>query len=132
MTMAQMGFFDLSDRYASLDTKRDPLVEIDAIVPREEFRPVLERVRNCCVIYTQAFQEVGRGWLGNGKPQPRSSDWSRRPAMRPWRASPNAAAPIPVLSPWSASSPGRPRAISSNRRRRDYPVTASPSKEARA
>lgn len=42
--MAQMGFFDLSDRYASLDAKRDPLVEIDAIVPREEFRQTLERV----------------------------------------------------------------------------------------
>ncbi len=25
--MAQMGFFDLSDRYASLDAKNDPLVE---------------------------------------------------------------------------------------------------------
>jgi len=42
--MAQMGFFDLSNRYASLDAKRDPLVEIDAIVPWEEFRPTLERV----------------------------------------------------------------------------------------
>lgn len=42
--MAQMGFFDLSNRYASLDAKRDPLVEIDAIVPWEEFRPALERV----------------------------------------------------------------------------------------
>jgi IS5 family transposase len=42
--MAQMGFFDLSYRYASLDAKRDPLVEIDAIVPWEEFRPTLERV----------------------------------------------------------------------------------------
>ena len=42
--MVQMGFFDLSDRYASLDAKRDPLVEIDAIVPWEEFRPTLERV----------------------------------------------------------------------------------------
>ena len=41
--MAQMGFFDLSDRYASLDAKNDPLVEIDAIVPWEEFRPTLER-----------------------------------------------------------------------------------------
>ena len=40
--MAQMGFFDLSDRYASLDAKRDPLVEIDAVVPWEEFRPTLE------------------------------------------------------------------------------------------
>ena len=43
-TMAQMGFFDLSDRYASLDAKRDPLVGIDAVVPWEEFRPTLERV----------------------------------------------------------------------------------------
>jgi hypothetical protein len=42
--MAQMGFSDLSDRTASLDAKRDPLVGIDAIVPREEFRPALERV----------------------------------------------------------------------------------------
>lgn len=42
--MAQMGFFDLSDRYVSLDAKKDPLVEIDAIVPWEEFRPTLERV----------------------------------------------------------------------------------------
>ena len=42
--MAQMGFFDLSDRYMSLDAKKDPLVEIDAIVPWEEFRPTLERV----------------------------------------------------------------------------------------
>ena len=41
--MAQMGFFDLSDRYTSLDAKRDPLVEIDAVVPWEEFRPTLER-----------------------------------------------------------------------------------------
>lgn len=39
-----MGFFDLSDRYASLDAKRDPLVEIDVVVPWEEFRPTLERV----------------------------------------------------------------------------------------
>ena len=36
--------FDLSDRYASLDAKRDPLVEIDAVVPWEEFRPALQRV----------------------------------------------------------------------------------------
>ena len=42
--MAQMGFFDLSDRYASLDAKKDPLLEIDAVVPWEEFRPALERV----------------------------------------------------------------------------------------
>lgn len=42
--MAQMGFFDLSDRYANLDAKKDPLVKIDAVMPREEFRPALERV----------------------------------------------------------------------------------------
>ena len=42
--MAQMGFFDLSDRYASLDAKKDPLIEIDAVVPWEAFRPALERV----------------------------------------------------------------------------------------
>ena len=42
--MAQMGFFDLSDRYASLDAKKDPLLEIDEIVPWEEFRPLLKKV----------------------------------------------------------------------------------------
>lgn len=42
--MAQMGFFDLSDRYASLDAKKDPLVEIGTVVAWEEFRPTLERV----------------------------------------------------------------------------------------
>jgi len=42
--MAQMGFFDLSDRYASLDGKKDPLVEIDAVVPWEEFHATLEWV----------------------------------------------------------------------------------------
>lgn len=42
--MAQMGFFDLSDRYASLDAKKDPLLEIDQIVPWEDFRPLLKKV----------------------------------------------------------------------------------------
>ena len=42
--MAQMGFLDFSDRYASLDAKKDPLVDIDAIVPWEEVRAPLERV----------------------------------------------------------------------------------------
>lgn len=42
--MMPMGFFDLSDRYASLNAKRNPLVEIDAIVPWAEFGPTLERV----------------------------------------------------------------------------------------
>lgn len=38
-----MGFFDLSNRYASLEVKKDPMVEIDAGVPWEEFRPTLKR-----------------------------------------------------------------------------------------
>ncbi len=42
--MAQMGLFNLLDRYASLEAKKDPLIEIDAVVPWEEFRPTLERV----------------------------------------------------------------------------------------
>lgn len=42
--MPQMGFFDLSDRYASLDAKKDPLLEINAVVPWEDFRPLLEQV----------------------------------------------------------------------------------------
>lgn len=42
--MTQMGFLDLSDRYASLDTKNDPLVEIGTVVPWEAFRPALERI----------------------------------------------------------------------------------------
>jgi hypothetical protein len=42
--MGQTGCFDLSDRHASLDARKDPLVEIDAVVPWKEFRPALERV----------------------------------------------------------------------------------------
>ena len=37
-------FFDLSDRYPSLDAKKGPLIEINAVVPWDEFRPLLERV----------------------------------------------------------------------------------------
>lgn len=39
-----MDFFDLSDGYASLEAKNGPLVEIDTVVPWEEFCPALERV----------------------------------------------------------------------------------------
>jgi IS5 family transposase len=42
--MTQMGFFDLSDRYASPDAENDPLIEIDSAVEWEEFRATLERV----------------------------------------------------------------------------------------
>lgn len=62
VTMAQMGFFDLSDRYASLDAKKDPLVEIDAVVPWEEFRPTLER--------------VGASQMRSGSRAPGASRWT--------------------------------------------------------
>ena len=42
--MTQMGFFDLSDRCASLDAMNDPLIEIDSAVGSEEFRATLEWV----------------------------------------------------------------------------------------
>jgi IS5 family transposase len=42
--MGQMGFFDISKRYAGLDAKNDPLVKIDEVVPWEDFRPRLETV----------------------------------------------------------------------------------------
>ena len=59
--MAQMGFFDLSDRYASLDTKKDPLVEINAVVAWEEFRPTLERV------WRKPDAEAGQGVATTGR-----------------------------------------------------------------
>jgi hypothetical protein len=42
--MAQMGFFDIENRYAALDAKNDPLVKINAAVPWEAFRSRLEQV----------------------------------------------------------------------------------------
>jgi hypothetical protein len=43
--MVQMVFFDLSDRHASFDAKKDPLVDIEAVVPSETFRPALDERR---------------------------------------------------------------------------------------
>lgn len=40
--MGQMGFFDLSDRYAGLDKFGDPLVLMKTRVPWENFRPELK------------------------------------------------------------------------------------------
>ena len=42
--MGQLGFFDVSDRYAGLDAKNDPLLRIDELVPWERFRERLEEV----------------------------------------------------------------------------------------
>ena len=42
--MGQPGLFDVSNRYASLDARKDPLVQIAAVVPFEEFRSRLEAV----------------------------------------------------------------------------------------
>ena len=78
--MAQMGFFDLSDLSASLDAKRDPLVEVDAIVPTKGYRPALERVwrkpdaerksraeRKPMDAVVQCFCRSLCGWLPRGK-----------------------------------------------------------------
>jgi len=42
--MTQMDFFDLWDRHASLDAKKEPLIQLDTVVRWEEFRPLLELV----------------------------------------------------------------------------------------
>ena len=42
--MGQMGFFDVSQRYAGLDAKDDPLVKLNETVPWEDFRGQLEAV----------------------------------------------------------------------------------------
>ncbi len=42
--MGQMGFFDLSKRYAGLDAKADPLLKLNAIVPWADFRSRREAV----------------------------------------------------------------------------------------
>ena len=41
--MTQMGFFDVVNRYATLDAKNDPLVKINAVVPWEAFRTRLDQ-----------------------------------------------------------------------------------------
>jgi IS5 family transposase len=38
------GLFDLSDRYARLNAKKDPLIGINAVVPWNAFRPLRELV----------------------------------------------------------------------------------------
>jgi hypothetical protein len=43
--MGQMGFFDVSKRYAGLDAKADPLVKLNGIVPWADFRPQLDVLR---------------------------------------------------------------------------------------
>ena len=42
--MSQMGFFDLSNRYAGLDAKNDPLLTLDTLIAWESFRVRLEAV----------------------------------------------------------------------------------------
>ncbi|MBB4268289.1 IS5 family transposase [Roseospira visakhapatnamensis] len=39
-----MGFFDVTNRYAGLDAKADPLVKLAKVVPWEDFRPRLEAI----------------------------------------------------------------------------------------
>ena len=61
--MAQMGFFGLSDRHASLDAKKDPLVGIGAVVPWEEFRPALERAWRTPDADRQVARRVPGRWM---------------------------------------------------------------------
>lgn len=42
--MGQIGFFDVSNRYAGLDAKADPLVQLNTMVAWDDFRPQLEPV----------------------------------------------------------------------------------------
>jgi IS5 family transposase len=42
--MGQMGFFDVANHYAGLDSKADPLVKLTAMVPWEDFRSRLEGI----------------------------------------------------------------------------------------
>src|SRR3954468_10195498 len=42
--MGQPGFFDLGERYCRLDSKKDPLVFLKAVVPWEDFRARLSAV----------------------------------------------------------------------------------------
>lgn len=44
IAMGQMGFLDVSERYASLDAKADPLLKLNAMVPWEQFRSRLEGI----------------------------------------------------------------------------------------
>jgi len=44
IVMGQMGFFDIEQRYARLDAKKDPLLALDAVVPWEQFRGRLESI----------------------------------------------------------------------------------------
>jgi hypothetical protein len=63
--MAQMGLSDLSDRYASLDAKKDPLVETCAVVPWEGFRPALDRVWRKPMDAVAVFETLVLGALYN-------------------------------------------------------------------
>ena len=49
--MGQLGFFDLTRRYESLDEKNDPLVAIAAMVPSAALTavPPIRRPRTMCL-----------------------------------------------------------------------------------
>lgn len=44
--MSQLGFWDLEERQSKLNQKKDLLVRLNAIMPWETFRPLLEQVRD--------------------------------------------------------------------------------------
>lgn len=44
--MKQLGLFDWKERYARIDKNGDPLVELNRVIPWEDFRPILSNVFN--------------------------------------------------------------------------------------
>ena len=79
----------------------------------------------CRVVFVQDRQGLAQEWHGNDKPPHRSFGWSPRPPMKPLRALLAPATPTPASPISSGNSPGRLRAISSNRRRPDWRAAAS-------
>ena len=44
--MKQLGLFDWKERYTRIDKNGDPLVELNRVIPWEDFRPILSNVFN--------------------------------------------------------------------------------------
>jgi hypothetical protein len=59
--MGQMGFFDVANHYAGLDSKADPLVKLTAMVPWEDFRPRLEGIWRRSPADKKSPEALGRG-----------------------------------------------------------------------
>lgn len=92
--MGQMGFFDVSKRYAGLDAKADPLVKLNAMVPWDAFRPRREPVWRRRAVWLMWFRraranvhgtEPLRQEVRDGGADGRPGSARRRPAQRQHR-----------------------------------------------